>query len=194
MRLLTWDDSGSFKFTDYYPAGSTIPPYAILSHRWGPDEVTYEDLKHGTGLQKSGYNKIRFCAERAKRDGLQHFWIDAYVSCAASSGTIQDSKPAWHASFYSSSWFTRGWTLQELLAPAQVDVFSKEGERLGSKESLEHLVCTITGIPASALRGIPLPKFSFSERMAWAERRETTIPEDRAYSLLGIFSGRMQLL
>ncbi|GAP93142.1 putative TPR-like protein [Rosellinia necatrix] len=226
MRLLTRHDPGSFDLTDY-PAGSTIPPYAILSHRWGPEEVTYEDLKHGTGPRKLGYHKIRFCAEQAGRDGLRHFWLDtccidksssaeltesinsmfhwygnatrcyAYledVSCTANPDTTQQGRAAWHASFQSSLWFTRGWTLQELVAPTTVDFFSKEGEKLGNKASLEHLICTTTGIPARALRGSLLSNFSVAERMAWAEGRETTRPEDRAYSLLGIFGVHMPLI
>jgi hypothetical protein len=52
--------------------------YAILSHTWAPDEeeVTFNDLKLGLGRDKSGYRKIQFCALQARRDGIQHFWID----------------------------------------------------------------------------------------------------------------------
>ncbi|KAI1321136.1 P-loop containing nucleoside triphosphate hydrolase protein [Xylariaceae sp. FL0255] len=93
-----------------------------------------------------------------------------------------------------SRWFTRGWTLQEVIAPKTVEFFSKEGAFLGDKQSLEQPLCDITSIPARALRGDPLPGFTVAERMAWAERRETTRPEDRAYSLLGIFHVQMPLI
>jgi hypothetical protein len=64
-----------------------------------------------------------------------------------------------------NKWFRRGWTLQELLAPASVDFFSREGELLGNKASLEQDICEITGIPATALRGSVLSDFSVAERI-----------------------------
>jgi Heterokaryon incompatibility protein (HET) len=84
-------------------------------------------------------------------------------------------------------WFTRAWTLQELLAPSSIDFFSREGELLGDKRSLELGLQEITGIPLSALRGTPLSQFSFRERFSWAKGRRSTVPEDLVYSLLGIF-------
>jgi hypothetical protein len=95
---------------------------------------------------------------------------------------------AWESAFRDSNWFTRGWTLQELIAPKSVEFFSKEEELLGDKSTLERQVCEITGIPAKALRGSPLSDFSIAERMSWAGRRKTTREEDQAYSLLGIFN------
>ena len=53
-----------------------IPPYAILSHTWSDGEVTYDQLVAGTGKNKAGYDKIRFCGERAAADNLQYFWVD----------------------------------------------------------------------------------------------------------------------
>jgi len=53
------------------------PPYAILSHTWEEGkEVTFREFMDGDGLDKSGYDKIRFCGEQAKRDGLRYFWVD----------------------------------------------------------------------------------------------------------------------
>ncbi|EHK95976.1 putative Vegetative incompatibility protein HET-E-1 [Glarea lozoyensis 74030] len=101
---------------------------------------------------------------------------------------------SWESTFRKSEWFTRGWTLQELLAPASVDFFSKEGEFLGNKTSLERHVCERTGIPVNALRGSPLSEFSITERMSWAASRETYRQEDKAYSLLGIFDVHMPLI
>jgi hypothetical protein len=89
--------------------------------------------------------------------------------------------------FRKSRWFARGWTLQELLAPASVKFFSKDWEQLGDKKSLERLL-HVTGIPVRALQGSPLSNFSVTERLLWAEKRETTRKEDKAYSLLGIFN------
>jgi hypothetical protein len=110
------------------------------------------------------------------------------------SDSADKSSEPWESAFRKSTWFTRGWTLQELIAPASVDFFSKEGELLGNKASLERSICEITGIPVNALRGSPLSDFSVAERMSWAERRETTRKEDQAYSLLGIFDVYMPLI
>ena len=95
---------------------------------------------------------------------------------------------SWQRSFRNSRWFTRGWTLQELLAPVSVEFFSAEGQRLGSKNSLVHELHDITGIPVQALRGHPLNQFGIEERMQWARGRNTGREEDMAYSLLGIFN------
>lgn len=226
MRLLTRNDAGSFSLADF-PTGSVVPPYAILSHTWGSDEVTYQDLAQGIGPQKSGYRKIRFCGEQAERDGLRHFWVDtccidksnsteltrsinsmfnwysgarvcyaylADVSRPARPDSAQHGDQGWMSQFKKSRWFRRGWTLQELIAPKTVQFFSVEGTYLGDKEKLLHLIRDITSVPARALRGDPLPGFAVSERMAWAERRETTEPEDKAYSTLGIFDIQMPLI
>ena len=106
----------------------------------------------------------------------------------------QFSQTSWESAFRASRWFTRGWTLQELLAPASVEFFSREGKRFGDKKSLERQVHEITGIALEALRGSPLSCFSIAERFSWAENRETTRKEDSAYSLLGIFGIHMPLI
>lgn len=93
-----------------------------------------------------------------------------------------------------SRWFTRGWTLQELLAPVSVDFFSREGRRIGNKLELDAFVTKITGIPTTALQNSPLSGFTINERMQWAQSRVTTRPEDTAYSLMGIFDVYMALL
>ncbi|KIW13295.1 hypothetical protein PV08_08483 [Exophiala spinifera] len=116
------------------------------------------------------------------------------VSLHDGQGTSQLDTSPWEAAFKKSRWFTRGWTLQELLAPAQVDFFSLEGDRLGSKLTLQDFIHDITGIPSAALKGAPLETFSRDERMSWASGRRTTEEEDHAYCLLGIFDVSMSLL
>src|SRR5437016_2240215 len=76
MRLLGLNAHGEFSLTEF--AGNNIPRYAILSHTWRADgeEVTFKDLMEGTGMEKAGYSKIRFCGEQAASDGLQYFWVD----------------------------------------------------------------------------------------------------------------------
>jgi hypothetical protein len=98
------------------------------------------------------------------------------------------------SAFRNSRWFVRGWTLQELLAPGSVEFFSREGKRLGDKRSLERQIHEITGITIPALQGTPLPQFGVEERLSWAENRQTTRQEDKAYSLLGIFDVYMPLI
>ncbi|KAL1603800.1 hypothetical protein SLS60_005391 [Paraconiothyrium brasiliense] len=99
----------------------------------------------------------------------------------------QASHASWESAFRQSRWFTRGWTLQELLAPTTIKFFSVDGKLLGSKASLEHEIHSITGIPISALRGQKLADFSVAERMNWVGKRTTKWKEDKIYCLLGIF-------
>ncbi|KAH8696902.1 heterokaryon incompatibility, partial [Phaeosphaeriaceae sp. PMI808] len=106
----------------------------------------------------------------------------------------QSSQGTWEPAFRKSRWFTRGWTLQELIAPPSVEFFSLEGRKLGCRKSLERQIQETTGIPALALQGSSLSNFSVKERMSWAEKRETKREEDAAYSLLGIFNVHMPLI
>ncbi len=200
------------------PTHNTLP-YAILSHTWTGEEVTYQDLITGAGKSKSGYEKIKFCGEQATRDGLQYFWVDTCcidkldpaelskainsmfrwyqnakkcyvylmdVSTPGHNTHIQAFQRTCEAAFRSSKWFTRGWTLQELIAPAVVEFFSQEHKLLGDKKSLEKLIHEITEIPIQALQGNPFSEFSIAERKGWAAQRQTTEEEDIVYCLLGL--------
>jgi hypothetical protein len=92
MRLLTCDDGGEFSLTEDL-IGGNAPPYAILSHTWGLDaeEVTYKDLVDGTGTDKPGYEKIRFCADQARLHGLSHFWVDTCCIDKANSAELTEA-------------------------------------------------------------------------------------------------------
>ena len=118
----------------------------------------------------------------------------ADVSTPSYSADIQANQSIWDAAFRGSKWFTRGWTLQELIAPAIVEFFSKEGKRLGDKTSLEKLVHEITRIPIQALRGNPFSYFSIAERKEWVVQRQTTEEEDMVYCLLGLCEVSMPLI
>jgi tetratricopeptide (TPR) repeat protein len=221
MRLLHFDELGKLVLTDF--RGKTIPPYAILSHRWSGSEILLNDVQSGAYREKNeGYQKLEFCAKQAAQDKLQYFWIDTccidkwnlselskainsmfqwyknatrcYVflsDVSVSTATEPVQRSDWEASFSNSAWFTRGWTLQELIAPESVEFFSREGQCVGDKASLEQLVNEITGIPLAALRNRPLDQFSTSERKRWAEHRVTTEEEDIVYCLLGILGVSM---
>lgn len=96
--------------------------------------------------------------------------------------------------FRKSEQFRQGQTLQELIAPALVDFFCKEGELLCSKVSLEQHICKVTGILAKALLGSPLSDFSVAEQLLQAASRETFRKEDKAYLLLGMFGIYLPLI
>jgi hypothetical protein len=100
----------------------------------------------------------------------------------------------WEDAFRRSRWFTRGWTLQELLAPASVEFFSANGKQLGSKITLEREINEITQIPIRALQNYDLREFKVDERMSWVTGRKTTVEEDMAYCLLGIFGVFLPLI
>jgi hypothetical protein len=226
MRLLKRtpdDDLQLVPVNDDHP-----PPYAILSHTWSEgQEVTYDELVAGIGKDKTGYDKILFCINRAAKDGLEYSWVDTccidrssqqelqtainsmfrwyqgatrcyvYLSDVRVPEEVSDAQAfpiSWAQSFRQSRWFRRGWTLQELLAPANVEFFSKEGKRLGSRVSLEREVCEITRVPIEALRGQRLSEISIDERMSWVAKRSTTLNEDKVYCLLGIFGVYLPLI
>ena len=128
------------------------------------------------------------------RDAAKCYVFLSDVSTRDYDENNQSSQFKWELAFRESRWFTRGWTLQELIAPATVEFFSMENDRLGDKQSQEQLVHEITKIPVQALRGSPLSHFSVEERMSWAEKRKTKREEDEAYSLLGIFDINMPLI
>lgn len=93
-----------------------------------------------------------------------------------------------------SRWFHRGWTLQELIAPANIVFYSRDWHTLGTKTTLHQSISHITGIEREYLDGKNLHTASVAKRMSWAANRETTRDEDIAYCLLGIFDVNMPLL
>ncbi|KAF1978850.1 HET-domain-containing protein [Bimuria novae-zelandiae CBS 107.79] len=140
------------------------------------------------------------CIDKTNSDELETAinymfrWYQRSSQCYVylSDVSVGDHDPAafpilWADAFRRSRWFTRGWTLQELMAPGSVEFFSSEGKRLGSKVSLEQRIYEITRISISALRGQNLAELSVEERMSWVASRITSVKEDRAYCLLGIF-------
>ncbi|KFZ24051.1 hypothetical protein V502_01463 [Pseudogymnoascus sp. VKM F-4520 (FW-2644)] len=108
------------------------------------------------------------------------------VSTPNSDADTPAHQGTWEAAFRASKWFTRGWTLQELIAPLTVEFFSKDGKQLGNKQSLEGLIYDVTKIPIKALQGNPFSDFSTTERQGWAAERQTTKEEDLVYCLLGL--------
>jgi tetratricopeptide (TPR) repeat protein len=137
-------------------------------------------------------------SERSKAINSMFQWYKNATRCyvflsdvSVSTATEPVQRSNWKASFHASAWFTRGWTLQELIAPVSVEFFSCEGHGLGDKASLDQLLHDITSIPLAALRNCSLDQFSISERRRWADKRITTEEEDIVYCLLGVLGVSM---
>lgn len=90
---------------------------------------------------------------------------------------------------------TRGWTLQELIAPPTLLFLNKDWRELGSKSNLAESISKWTGIPISVLMGTAnIETLSIAQRMSWASTRRTTRLEDQAYCLMGLFGINMPLI
>ncbi|KAI1298082.1 heterokaryon incompatibility protein-domain-containing protein [Xylaria venustula] len=213
MRLL---NVHTLVISEFY--GNQIPRYAILSHTWDEEEVTLQDMIEGRALFRRGYQKIASCCEQARFDGLPYVWIDTCCIDKRSSAELSEainSMYRWYenatlcyayladvdgeqcdsmASFKSSRYWTRGWTLQELIAPNIVIFFSSGWSRIGSRHDLRQVVSEATSIPTEVLRYRVASHYSVSQKMSWASRRRTTRIEDEAYCLLGLFGVAMPLL
>ncbi|KAF8854451.1 HET-domain-containing protein, partial [Acephala macrosclerotiorum] len=223
--------------------GNQIPPYAILSHVWQEEEVSFQDWADQSSIsKKKGYKKIFDTCQLAKKHGHDYVWVDTNCIDKSSSSELMEainSMFKWYQyaqicyvylfdvpsskagpfdwPFGTSRWFDRGWTLQELLAPQNVEFYSNDWSLLGTKESLRSDISLITGIQTKYLWGkyvsdpyvgsssrnliarsikyaTPLQKASVSERLSWLSSRTTTRLEDMAYCMLGIFELNMPLL
>ena len=166
-------------------------------------------------------SKIREACRVARENGYRYLWIDSCCIDKTSSSELSESINSmyqWYAladicyafladvpagddhrargsHFRRSRWFTRGWTLQELVAPLGVVFFAKDWTGIGSKVILGDLIAEITKIDYNALLRVePLETFSVAQRFSWASGRETTRVEDQAYSLLGMFDINMPTL
>lgn len=201
--------------------GASIPIYAILSHRWTDDEVLFEDVDKETAITRKGYFKLKGAILQACADGHEYLWDDTCCIDKSSSAELSEainSMWVWYQDaatcyaylcdvpstendtefenhFSSSGWFTRGWTLQELIAPSNVSFYNATWDYLGTRETLHSMVSSITGIEADYLDHTrSLSSASIAKRMSWAAKRETTRSEDIAYCLMGIFSVNMPML
>jgi hypothetical protein len=201
--------------------GQDIPPYAILSHTWGDEELSFQDIQRPEAREKKGYNKIRLCCDQASQDGFEYAWVDTCCIDKRSSAELSEainSMYKWYqqaevcyvylsdvvacydpglpdSMFRRSRWFTRGWKLQELIAPSTVIFFDTAWKEIGSKNSLGSIIFEVTMVPQEVLSGHWSPDdFSVGQRMSWASRRQTTRVEDLSYSLMGLFQINMPLL
>lgn len=111
----------------------------------------------------------------------------AYLSDVSWTNSTRGSN---EVDFRNSKWFTRGWTLQELLAPQWVEFCDKNWREIGTKSSLAELITLTTGITHL----FNFEEACIAQKMSWASRRETTRVEDRAYCLMGLFDVHMPAL
>ncbi|KPM41714.1 hypothetical protein AK830_g4825 [Neonectria ditissima] len=220
MRLI---NARTLLLREFY--GENIPPYAILSHTWGDQEVTFQDWKdHSTAPEKSGYAKIHGACSQALLQGIEWVWVDTNCIDKSSSAELTEAINSMFMYYQQSNvcfaylgdvpsaegpdsdsllshvrnsrWFTRGWTLQELLAPEHLTFYAADWTRIGSKDrSLSDLISDITGIDRRYLNDRARVKNScVAKRMSWLAKRTTTRVEDMAYCMLGIFDINMPLL
>jgi hypothetical protein len=278
MRLIDVDTLELRSFTD-----NDIPPYAILSHTWGQDEISHQELVwinrikaytrsfDGSSLSSSaaslssqdeqsslmlasmemllrgnwnpgsstgsmteedfltrpGYSKIVNAAREVQALKLKWIWIDTCCIDKSSSAELQEAINSmyrwyWKAevclvylsdvarptlaqprsasdfareAFKSCRWTKRGWTLQELLAPATCRFYLQDLWYIGEKVEFLEELADATGIPIPVLEEPQLvQEVSVAQRMSWAWGRETTRLEDIGYCLLGLFDIQMPLL
>ncbi|KAK5457330.1 hypothetical protein LTS15_005111 [Exophiala xenobiotica] len=217
MRLLHTKNLKLEEFGD-----QNIPLYAILSHTWGKEEISLQDIETGNLESRQGFSKLKSSCCRAATDGFDYIWIDTCCIDKRSSAELSEainSMYRWYQKavvcyayledvysdrgknpkavdneFRRSRWLTRGWTLQELIAPSVLIFFNQTWQKLGTKTSMAASISSFTHIPQSILLGGDLDQESVARRMSWASTRQTTRVEDLAYCLLGIFNINMPLL
>ena len=218
MRLLGVNTLKVDSFTGCAPA------YAILSHNWEDEEVTLQqldDLDAASSLK--GFKKLKNACAIAKADGYKWIWIDTCCIDKTSSAELSEainSMFQWYQQasicyahisdvsdvefnraldsrtpcFPHCRWLTRGWTLQELIAPQELRFYSQNWKRVGSKALFAQILSHATGIPPEVLKAGDVSGITVCEKMKWIGSRETTRPEDVAYCALGIFDINMPLL
>ncbi|KAI0713848.1 hypothetical protein C8Q76DRAFT_471327 [Earliella scabrosa] len=222
MRLI---DTKTLALKEFNSPEDVKPGYAILSHRWdGENELSFQDIQNihiDDEARERRAKKVRKFCELASQQGYEWAWVDTCCIDKTSSAELSEAinsmfryyslslvcyvylhDVTFHDAFRNgaktfdrSSWHTRGWTLQELIAPPVVLFFSDDWKPLGSKVDLAPRLRQITRIPEAVLclekRRVD---FSIAQRMSWAASRSTTRQEDEAYSLLGIFDVNMPTL
>lgn len=176
MRLLSTHHETP---TDFPP--SSLPRYAILSHTWSTapsSELTFRDLTTTTTYPTlPGYPKLHAACAVARREGFDWIWIDTCCIDKSSSAELSEAINSmfdWYrgaavcyayladvhldldggymmAQFAASRWFTRGWTLQELVAPSVVVFLDAAWQEMGTRSSLVEEIAAVTGIDEEVL-------------------------------------------
>ncbi|KAK4450382.1 heterokaryon incompatibility protein-domain-containing protein, partial [Podospora aff. communis PSN243] len=238
MRLINTDTLALEEFIN----ARDCPKYAILSHRWLRQELTYQEYQDEAKKQRKpeSLGKVRKACDLARGRNHAYIWIDTCCIDKSSSAEISEAvncmfawyrgaevcyaymsdvqpgynvsemlemarmgdldqspepTPLLHVPFHKSEWFTRGWTLQELIVPPEVEFFAHDWSRLGTRSEMAPIITKACGVDAYALTpGVDLNWVSVARKMYWASSRTTSRDEDLAYCLLGIFDVNMPLL
>jgi hypothetical protein len=220
MRLLNCE---TYQLEEFFNANTPNYTILSHTWGKQEEEVDYQEMcspETTDPAKKSGFNKIMQCCDQSLRMGIKHTWIDTCCISKSSSAELSEainsmykwyrdavvcfvyladvhvtqSDRSFEASFIKSRWFSRGWTLQELIAPGQLLFFNATWARIGTKPTLHSLISKATGIDRNTLLNPELSSISVSRRMSWASKRQTTRLEDIAYCLLGVFDINMPLL
>ncbi|KAF9470704.1 hypothetical protein BDN70DRAFT_845731, partial [Pholiota conissans] len=197
--------------------------YAILSHTWlrsEPGEINYDSWsKKDLDMQHPGYRKlVQFSRAALENYNMSLGWMDTVCIDKSSSSELGESIRSmykWYqhssvcitylaesssvADMANDSWFTRGWTLQELLAPEILKFYDRNWNRLTSSdddklhEGVLDQIKAATSITKNELTARIISYIPISRRMQWAAKRHVTRDEDIAYSLMGIFEISMPI-
>lgn len=154
MRLI---NASTFELEEFFD--DRIPPYAILSHTWGEDEVDFRGFYDRTHRHGVGWVKITNSCKQAVKENLGYVWVDTCCIDKTSSAELQESinsmfnyyrdaavcyaflvdvtDEPWNEQFRKSRWFKRGWTLQELLAPREVVFFANIRSSIAELSNLD---------------------------------------------------------
>lgn len=201
---------------------SHAPGFAILSHTWGDEEVTFDDMcgERAAIENRKGFQKIVGFCQKAREDGLKYGWVDTCCIDNRRSAELSEainSMYHYYANSYrcyiylsdvlisgeqsvlelisGSRWFTRGWTLQELIAPERRLLFDANWDPITAKTgdiTIDESLSLAAGIPVELLTNEESPSYyCVTERISWAAKRNTTRGEDIAYCLLGLFDVNM---
>ncbi|UQC88600.1 HET domain-containing protein [Colletotrichum lupini] len=207
--------------------------YAILSHRWQPSEIKFnefldhtEELKNGAGPLPLCLDKIRGACATARNKGYNWMWIDS--CCIDKSSTTEETESInsmfkWYRDAKlcivylfdvevnttlaeteleanplifnrigrgdPSEWFYRGWTLQEMLAPQDLEFYDTKWTYMGTRTELKVQLEKASGVSRKYLTGLQdFTKVCIAAKMSWMADRTTSREEDIAYSMLGIFN------
>ena len=184
------------------------------------DMLSISENPHHPAIQRSGYEKIVKICQQARNDGIAYAWVDTCCMDKTSSAELSEninSMYQWYRraeicyaylpdyditsaasceiALPNCRWFTRGWCLQELIAPSRLEFLDAQWSRIGSRAEMTALISKITGIDEGVLLDSRLvDSVPVARRMSWAAGRETTREEDLAYCLLGIFGVNMPML
>ena len=189
-----------------------IPPYAILSHRWEEDELTFQSVDQLFG-DKKGARKVREFCRLARHLSFAYVWSDTCCIDKKRSAELSEainSMYRWYneaaicivylsdvnsgTDLQNSLWFTRGWTLQELLAPGIVHFYTRTWDLIGTREDLVAVLEQKTSIPRQALSNFEASAYCVAQKLSWVATRQITRIEDWAYSLMGLLNINMPML